>query len=474
VAGRNDFRRRGQCVVSYPDNEGYRAQGGQPIRPQRLPLPLSSGMFYGWVIVATAWLANMVTATMNPLVFSIFIDPMKDDLNVKMSALAWLISIRMVTGGIASPLMGRLIDSFGARWLGFFGGLLCGASLIGMYFAGNIWVMYALFAISGVTGFGTVGGQLLTIVPVANWFVAKRGRATSIAATGMMMGTATGAVLAQLLIHTVGWRWTWVIFGLAILTVVVPTYGFLMRRHPEDLGLYPDGVAPQTVSVPHYPLAGPRTTPVEVDWTLNQAVRTPVLWLILLGLTMHMFSTSAALFLRVPFWNDLGVSPQVVGLGVAADPFTVMFAILLLGSLSERYPVRFMAVIGGIWRGISMIPLLTGGGHAFHVFSHTITWGIGSAGFVAVQNLMIPTYFGRLAQGSIRGVTAPLLIAAGALGSPFAGYMMDAGVKATFIWQLSLGLMVTAGLMFFFLKPPERPQELATPQAESTPGRTSP
>jgi MFS family permease len=424
-------------------------------------------MFYGWVIVAVGWSANMVAATMNPVVFSVFIDPMREDLDLSLSGMAWAISARMLTGGIMAPFIGRLIDRYGARWLGFFGGLLSGGVLVSLYFVSNIWVMYVLFAVSGISGFGTFGGQLLTIVPVANWFVAKRGRATSIAGTGLGVGTALGVPIALLLINTVGWRWAWVTFGLAIWAAILPGYGFLMRRRPEDLGLPPDGVPAQSNSASENPPAAPEVAEKEVNWTVGQALHTPVLWFILMALTIYMFASSGILFLRVPYWNELGVSPQAIALGVAADPFTVIFAMLFFGFLAERYPVRFMAVTGGVWRAISMIPLLITGNHAAYVFLHNIAWGVGSGAFAAAQNLIIPTYYGRMAQGAIRGISLPLMIAAGALGAPATAYLVDSGAKAAFIWQLGLALMLFAGLMFLFLKPPK----LSTPTVpEDNPG----
>ena len=420
-------------------------------------MTLPFGLFYGWAIVAVGWSANMVTSTMNPVVFSVFIDPMRNDLDLELSDMAWAISARMLATGLVSPFLGGLIDKYGARWLGLFGGLLSGALLIALYFASNIWVIYLLFAVSGLSGFGSFGGQLLTIVPVANWFVVKRGRATAIAATGMGAGTTLGVPIALLLINTVGWRWAWAIFGLAIWLVIIPGYGILMRRKPEDLGMLPDGksVPESGMGLPN-PQAknGVIEDPIEQNWTLGQAVRTPVLWFILVTITIHMFATAGVLFLRVPYWNDIGISAQAIAFGVALDPFTVIFSIMIFGFLAERYPIRVIGAIGGVWRAFSMIPLALMSNNTSQVFIHNITWGIGSGAFGTAQNLIVPAYYGRLAQGAIRGISLPIMIIAGALGAPVTAYLVDSGIGLGLIWKASLVMMFVAGLMFLFLKPP--------------------
>ncbi|MSQ62189.1 MAG: MFS transporter, partial [Dehalococcoidia bacterium] len=205
--------------------------------------------FYGWAIVACAWIASFTTTTVNPLVFAFFIVPMSHSLDVSRGTLVWGFTIRQVAGGLSAPFLGRLVDRYGTRWIGAASGALVGGVLIGFAFVSNLWLIYGLFFLSGLTGFGTLGANLLTIVPVTNWFVAKRGRAVSIASTGTMIGTAAMTLAAALLIDSVGWRGTWAIFGTAIIVAVLPSYLLFMRRRPEDMGLLPDGAVAPTHSI---------------------------------------------------------------------------------------------------------------------------------------------------------------------------------------------------------------------------------
>ncbi|MCX6021427.1 MAG: MFS transporter [Chloroflexi bacterium] len=426
-------------------------------KPRSLPIPLPKGVYYGWVIVAVVFLTNMVGASMNGVVFSMFIVPMRQELGVSLGTMAWGLTVSQLCAGFMAPITGPLIDRYGTRWMGVATGVICGGALISLYFADNIWLMYLRFAITGITGLGTPGGNLITIVPAGNWFVAKRGRAMAIARSGMGLGTTLGVLIAQVLIQMVGWRMTWVIFGLLIWITMIPAYGLLMRRRPEDLGLHPDGALTAPAPVQARAAAGPQPKQGEVDWTPREAIRTWVLWFMIAAFTLNGFAGAAAIFLRVPYWTQLGISPQTISYGVATDPFTVLTLGLVFGFLTERYAVRFMAVVGGIGRAISMLPLLFMPGHAASVYAHNITWGIGSAGFATTQTQIVPTYFGRRAQGTIMGIQVPFNIAAAAMGAPLAGYLVDGGMNIDLVWWFSCLGMLIPGLAFFFMKPPKMP-----------------
>jgi MFS family permease len=176
---------------------------------------------------------------------------------------------------------------------------------------------------------------------------------------------------------------------------------------------------------------------------------------------------SPILLYRVSFWNELGISPAIIALGVAADPFTVAIAMFFFGFLAERIAVKWMGVIGGVWRGISILPLWFAMPGSIPVFIHNVTWGIGSGSSSVVNNLIFPQYYGRAHQGTIRGFTAPIMIASGALGGPLAGYLLDAGVSFAIFWQLAFWGILIPSLLFGVLRPPKR-RTAAASQASVT------
>jgi MFS family permease len=424
--------------------------------------------YYGWVIVACAWLANFTTTSANPLVFSFFLFPMSESLGLKPSDLVWGITIRSVAGGLFAPYFGQIIDRHGSRWPGALSGIVVGATLIGFSSITNIWVLYALFFVSGLTGFSIFGGNVLTIVPPANWFIAKRGRAISIASSGQLVGSAASAIAAAFLIGRFGWQTAWAIFGVIAFLGVTPGYALFMRRKPEDMGLLPDGAAPRTAEEAAADAAMPAAIVARgkerYEFTVGEALRTPALILHVAAFTTMLAVISPFLLFRNHYWQELGFSPQLIAIGIALDPFTVAVMSIAMGVVAERVPIRYVGAFGGVWRLLGMLPLTLGATWPASVLVHNFVWGIGSGTTSVFQTLMIPDYFGRAHQGAIRGAVTPVMVIVGSLGGPLGGYLLDAGMSySMFFWGI-FGAVGLASASILLQTPPRPPARL---QAEA-------
>ncbi len=415
-------------------------------------LPFLSRVYYGWTMVGSALAINIVGTSMNPVVFSFFLGPMSDDLGVGKSALSWALTVRLITAGVTAPVLGILLDRYGARWLGAASGLIGGGMLIALAGVHELWLIYVVFGVSGIVGIGGPAGSLLTQVPLAKWFVTHRGRAMAIATIGLPGGTVLAIPLVQWLIHSYGWRPAWVTLGIAIV-VVIPLVSILfVRRSPEDMGLAPDGAVA--------PVAGKAAAPavVEVDWTVGQALRTPALWMVLTAVGLLGVALTGTLVSQVAFWEDIGMAPGVVALGVAFDPFTVIFSSLLFGMLGDRISVRYLGAIAGGGLALSMLTMVFPTTHAYSILVHSVVWGAAAGAYITVNNLVWPKYYGRRFLGTIRGIVLPVSVAAAGLGAPAYGYMFDAGVNHEVVWTISLVLFALGGVMLLFARAPHPPE----------------
>jgi sugar phosphate permease len=313
---------------------------------------LGSRVYYGWAMVASALVINTVVSPLNPVIFSLFLEPMTSALHVGKSAFSFSLTLRLLTAGLSGPVIGVLIDRYGARWLGALAGAIAGASLLALSFVHDLWMVYAIYAVSGLAGFGAPAGQLLTQVPLAKWFIRQRSRAMAIAAAGGAVGTVVAVPIVQALIDARGWRATWAILGVIVAAVVVPVSLLFVRRTPEDLGLLPDGAAGPDEPSP----AG--TLETEEEWTVRQALRTPALWQILAALELTSLGITGVLVHRVHFWQDTGISPDVVAIGTALDPFTVIFAMMVWGVIGDRVATRYVGFAGLSGLALAMLPMI--------------------------------------------------------------------------------------------------------------------
>lgn len=420
-----------------------------------VPIPMPSRLYYGWVIVAAGLAINMATTPLNPVVFSFFIAPMSEEMGWSLGALSLAITFRMAVSGATAPLIGLIIDKFGPRWLGLLAGLVAGGSLIGLFYAEQIWVIYLLFAISGGVGLGGgPGGNLLTLVPVAKWFVLKRGRAMSIATTGMAVGTVLAIPATQWIIQNMGWREAWAILGVMVAIIIIPLSLLFMRGAPSDLGLQPDGLnGTQPAPSPGGRGSG---SGVESDWTAKEALRQPVLWLILFALAVGGFALAGTLLHRVAYWEETGMSPALVAFGTAMDPFTFMFSVVVFGVIGEKVRTRNLALFGGLVFTLSMIPMILSSGQTYTIFAHNMIWASGGGAYITANNLIWPNYFGRRSLGTIRGIVFPVQVAATGLGPPVYGFFLDAGVTHGTLWMVSAGFFAMSGILLFMARPPQR------------------
>ncbi len=422
--------------------------------------------FYGWVIVAAAFLMNASSSPTNAVAFSFFVAPMTDDLGWSRGEMALALTFRLAIAGLTAPFIGVLVDRIGTRALGAAAGLLAGLPLLAVAFIHDLWVFYLLFAISGASGFGGPGGQLLTTVPVAKWFHAKRGRALAIASVGLPLGAAIYIPVIQTLIDGLGWRSAWFISGVFVVALAVPISLLFMRKDPESMGLRPDGVEEEPPSLrSDLPQL---TRPLEEDWTLGEVLRNGAFWRAMGWIALTGVVIQGCLIYRTSYWEDIGISSGIVAAGTTLDPLTVVFSGLFFGFLAERVAVRYLGFIGMCGVACSMLPLLLAQNSPIPLFAHNLTWGAFMGANLTTNNVIWPDYFGRRNLGTIRGFVFPVAVGTAALSPLFFALLASVISPFRYVWIVPLIFFATSGLLLLSARPPRlRRNEPASVPAET-------
>lgn len=397
----------------------WRAQ----VAPQRL--------YYGWVLVGTLGLTTIISYGTTQYLFGVLVAPLSQDLGWNRASISGAYTGSVLLAGLLGVPIGRLVDRRGARLLMTAGSLLAGAALLGLATIQQLWQFYLLW--SGGLGVATA----LTLYPVtftvvANWFVQRRGAALALLTLVGGLASPIFIPLAGFLIAPLGWRGTLMVMGLIQLLVALPLHALLVRRHPEDLGLWPDGgpapLADQQGILPGVPL--------------QIAVRGATFWLLTGAFALISLATSVVIVHQVAY---------LIGRGVPGAAAASVAGLVGVSSLPGRYILNWLSDRLGPHRllGICLVAqaggvLLLLGGTLRWLIAYILVYGMAFGAVSPLRASVMAEYFGRRAFGAITAVQGIPVAICAAFGPLGAGWLYDwLGHYAPAFW-LSAGAFLLA------------------------------
>jgi len=412
--------------------------------------------FYGYVVVIGAWLAMFVAGGAQ-FSFSIFVPALIEDFGWTRGMLSLGLTLNMILMPVFALGGGYLVDRIGPRWTVIIGAVIgsIGVSLLST--VTQIWQFILLYGMLVPMGMGLCY-IIVTVATVRRWFMRKAARMVAIAMTGSGLGIVFLVLAAHGMIESWGWRTSYIAFGIILLVGGV-IGGLLLKKGPESIGSYPDGVEPTEEELKARADFAARGE----KWSVREAFRTRSWWLLigaqlgyqvaLLGFLAHLITWGAV---------DLGIP-----LGTMVLIYSYVFVLsavlgrLFGGFLSDWYMARF---------GISRKPIL-----------YLTTLGVGLAallcfqvhgtvGIILVSVLLgfcygsglavFPTYLGDLFGvrnvAVLFGTSALFVGGLGAVGPVLYGFSYDATGSYNLAFLVTGVLCIASALCLFLLKPPKR------------------
>jgi MFS family permease len=380
---------------------------------------LTQRFFYGWTIVVALGVTTIISYGTNQYLFGLLVDPVSRELGWDTASIGLAYSGVVLVSGLGGLALGRVLDRLGARLLLSLGSLLTGVALLLLSRVHSL----AVFDVLWTAGIGL--GSALTLYPVtmtvvANWFDRRRMRALSVLTfMGAFSSTLTYPI-AGLLIARFGWRDAVAILGAVQLLVAFPLHALIVRRHPEDIGLYPDGAATAGTSTPESGVA------------FAAAIRSAAFWLPTIALALAYFASTAILLIHVAYLIARGYAPAyaatLLGLfGIAYLPgrFFVAWA-------GERISlaILFAAAFGIEALGIAVLAIRPS---PWVVVAYVCTYGAAYGATFPLRGAIMAQRFGRRSYGSILAAQGVPVGIASALGPIAVGRLIDAlGFGAAF------------------------------------------
>ena len=234
--------------------------------------------FYGYVILGLCFINMVVMRGVNGA-FGVYYLALLEEFGWSRSDGASIASINFVVYALAAPVVGFAFDRLGPRLL-----MPLGAALVGLGFllsSFHFAIASPLFIRRG-HGVGPRSARVCRSQRAHFVLVRAPARATAIgiASMGQGLGALVMVPATQMLISSIGWRWTYIVTGSLLLFLLVPANAFFQRRAPQDVGQFLDG---EEGPAPLQVARQAASRQAQRDWALGEAARSLPFWYITIG-----------------------------------------------------------------------------------------------------------------------------------------------------------------------------------------------
>ena len=222
-----------------------------------------SGTFYGWRVVAAAFVLAMFGWGFGFYGPPVFLHAVQRAHGWPLSVVSGAVTVHFLFGALVVANLPRLYRRLGVPAVTMAGAV---ALALGMLGWATVQAPWQLFGVALLSGAGWVGmGAAAVNAIVAPWFTRARPAALATAYNGASVGGILFAPLLAAGIARFGFPVAAALFGTVMVVVVCWLAGRVFARSPESMGQAPDGDAPDAPARAVI-AAGARALPGRLVW----------------------------------------------------------------------------------------------------------------------------------------------------------------------------------------------------------------
>ncbi len=365
-----------------------------------------------------------------------FLGPLEQEFGWSRSEASAGLSVSLLLGFVATPLVGQLVDTTNARLLALPGLVLVGLAVAGFSLADaspGLWI--ALWCVHSVVA--TLVGPTVWIAVISDAFEKNRSLAISLALCGTSLASMFGPLSARYMIDAHGWRTAFQLLGLLWTTpaILLTACFFFDRRKIGKLAV-PSHVQESPVR--------PSMLGIFLSATFIKLA---------LAITASMIAFAAYMIHLAPALADKGLSPTLAATTAGVAGLAAIPGKLVLGSIFDRAGPSAVSLVIMALLATSSTLLALDSTNLLLAIAGCALLGITAGG----MNVAIACITARLFSGSVFGVVygtlTSLTALAGAVGPFLASAIHDGtGSYAMAFWG-GLGIAAVSALLLRRLEP---------------------
>ncbi|MDZ5723262.1 MFS transporter, partial [Bacillus sp. SXabc123] len=401
-------------------------------------------LHYAWIIVSVTFLILLAVQGVR-LSFGAFVEPWERQFSMDRGTISLISTLSFIVYGISQPVIGRLVDKWGARAVLSWSSLLTGVSIFLTYFVTSPWQLFLLYGLGVSLGVGGASNVAASVL-VVNWFSKKRGLAFGIMEAGFGAGQMLLVPGSLMLIHWFSWKLTVVVLGLLLMVIVFPAALLLLRNNPSEKNAEPIGGLAE---------AEKETAPKTTALSVTGMFRMRQFWFLILPFLICGFTTVGLMDTHlIPFSHDHGFSTTVTSAAVSLLAGFNIAGILLSGIVADRWSSRKILCFLYAVRALSIVILIYSH-EPYLLLAFAILFGLVDFATVAPTQMLATQYFQNYSIGLMIGWLSLAHQIGSALGAYVPGVIYTVTGEYTLAFYLSIGMLVLASVMNAMLREPD-------------------
>jgi MFS family permease len=400
--------------------------------------------FYGWRVVVAGGALQFLQSLLLNQAFGAYLAVLVSERGWSKTALAGAAALKSTEAAILGPILGWMIDRFGAQGMIRAGIVTFGIGFVLLSRIDTLAGFYGAFIVIAL-GASMCSNQPVSVA-IIQWFERNRARALSAVQFGSALGGMFVVGVAWS-IQSFGWRATALGSGIVSIAIGWPLARMIRSRPGEGEAV--DGIAPAPAG------AAASAAPARRAFTAREALRTRAFWFISIGHAFSLFVVSAINVHAITHIKDtLDYSIAQASLVLTVVTIGQFFGVMAGWVIGEKFEKRFVAAICMLMHAAGLLMITYATGPFVLVIAallHGSAWGLRGP----FMSAMRADYFGRRSIGTILGLSAMILVF-GQIGGPLvAGAFADATGNYRMGFTLLALLAGVGSLFFYWARPPE-------------------
>ena len=366
--------------------------------------------------------------------FAVFVQPMEQEMGWNRAQTSGALSLSALIGGLVAPLIGRVLDKHGSRFVMSLGSVAAAALLLLWAQTSSLLMLYAVWACLGVTSAMTFYDPAFTAIAV--WF--KRDRARAMLTVTLVAGLASTIFipLDTWLLSALGWRGAVRVLAALMLLTALPLW-IVLRRHPSDVAQGVDGILePVPATLEQMSLGS--SSIAQTDWLQSRAF-----WSVAVAFALGRMAVSVLAAHLVPLLTERGYTRAATATIAGAIGVLQLVGRVFFTGLTSSSTLIWLSSATFAVHGLGVLALALGGNAGIWVF--LVLYGTTNGAITLTRAALLAELFPPSVYGRVNGAVS-LSVAVSSASMPFV-----AGVLHTYsgnydltLWLLTAALAVSS------------------------------